>query len=390
MTMPTSIEWLSSPASDLRFFSDEGSGCVFIGRRNASDAQLAKRVASLGDFARIATAESVFLLNDDLRIQASIDLMRASSAGIEDFSSIVFVCLTPQLSRKLGEWTPQEKLRSGLWLVAFHEKDSPDELVGGALRTIVMQHWLGTRHYIHAPLPILGKQYQLTSYQAKHHRVLADVVGRLSNVVRKAFGPHRYLEVEGRDVQSVVVDTIDKLSTVQQEVAEVSSRDSPPTNVVQLESAISKLGELSKGLDKINSIAPVRLDPIQNAINIRKRLTESVQMIDASTWAQWRGTSGTNPAAALSKHKAKLRVFAVRSGRRDMYPAFQFRPENGEPLEIMEKILHAVPEGAHGWPLLSWFDARNELLEGKKPLDLIATSPAAVLDAAERFYSRDD
>jgi hypothetical protein len=252
-----------------------------------------------------------------------------------------------------------------------------------------MQRWLETSHLVHAHLPILENHYPITTYQATHHRVLADVVGRLSRVIRKAFGADRYPQTEGTDVQSVVVDAVDKLLTVQKEVAEISSI-ALPACAVQLENAISELGELSRGLEKIDTIEPVRLDPIQNAISIRKRLAESVQMVDAPTWAEWRGTTGSNPAAALSKHKAKLRVFAVRSGRRDMYPAFQFRPENGEPLEIMEKILHAVPEGAHGWPLLSWFNARNELLEGKKPLDLIATKPGAVLDAAERFYSRDD
>jgi hypothetical protein len=113
-----------------------------------------------------------------------------------------------------------------------------------------------------------------------------------------------------------------------------------------------------------------------------------VNLIDAAKWAKWRGVQ-SNPSAALGKYKKGKRIFAVRSGNRDLYPAFQFA-ENAEPLLVVQKILKIVPKEAQGWSLLSWFEARNALLKNRKPSEVLASEPAAVLRAAARFYSRDD
>ncbi len=129
-------------------------------------------------------------------------------------------------------------------------------------------------------------------------------------------------------------------------------------------------------------------DPVANAIEIRERLKRSVNLLDSAKWAKWRGVQ-SNPSAALGKYKKSKRIFAVRSGNRDLYPAFQFA-ENAEPLQVVQKILKIVPKEAQGWSLLSWFEARNALLENRKPSEVLASEPAAVLRAAARFYSRDD
>jgi hypothetical protein len=82
-------------------------------------------------------------------------------------------------------------------------------------------------------------------------------------------------------------------------------------------------------------------------------------------------------------------VFAVRVSKRDLYPVFQF-DGNAEPLPALERILRSVPVEAQSWPLLSWFEAKNVLLKGRKPSEALANEPAAVIKAAARFYSRDD
>jgi hypothetical protein len=129
-------------------------------------------------------------------------------------------------------------------------------------------------------------------------------------------------------------------------------------------------------------------DPVANAIEIRERLKRSVNLIDSAKWAKWRGVQ-SNPSAALGKYKKGKRIFAVRSGNRDLYPAFQFA-ENAQPLPVVQKILKIVPKEARGWSLLSWFEARNAFLKNRKPSEVVASEPAAVLRAAARFYSRDD
>jgi hypothetical protein len=79
----------------------------------------------------------------------------------------------------------------------------------------------------------------------------------------------------------------------------------------------------------------------------------------------------------------------VSEGRRELYPKFQFGG-NAEPLAVMAEILEVVPADARGWPLLSWLDAENALLGGRKPRDLLRENPDGVVKAAADYYSLDD
>lgn len=138
-----------------------------------------------------------------------------------------------------------------------------------------------------------------------------------------------------------------------------------------------------------NGDSPDSRSRIERLLEIRKRLRDSVPMLDASAWAQLRGIISPNPTAALSKYKAQNRLFSVSEGRRDLYPQFQF-DDNAAPLPIMADILSFIPEDARGWPLLSWFDAHNALVGGRKPREVIRQDPDTVKSAAEEFYSQDD
>ena len=122
-------------------------------------------------------------------------------------------------------------------------------------------------------------------------------------------------------------------------------------------------------------------------IGLRKRLRESVPMLDSEQWAKWRGVT-TNPSATLAKYREQGRLFAVREGRNYLYPRFQFT-QDASPLDALVDVLKAVPEDARGWPLLSWFEAPSTLLDGRKPSEVLAKDPAVVRAAAADFYSDD-
>lgn len=128
---------------------------------------------------------------------------------------------------------------------------------------------------------------------------------------------------------------------------------------------------------------------IEKLLGIRKHLRESIPMLDAGSWGQLRGTPGTNPTAALSKYKSQGRLFSVSEGRRDLYPQFQF-DQNAAPLFVIAEILKLVPQDARGWPLLSWFDAGNVLLSGRKPRELLREDPEEVKRAAADYYTEDE
>ena len=128
---------------------------------------------------------------------------------------------------------------------------------------------------------------------------------------------------------------------------------------------------------------------IETLLGIRKQLRESIPMLDAVSWGQLRGTLGSNPTAALTKYKAAGRLFSVNEGRRELYPQFEF-DDNAAPLPVITEVLKLVPADARGWPLLSWFNAGNVLLDGRKPLELVRQDPEAVKRAAADYYSQDD
>jgi hypothetical protein len=131
------------------------------------------------------------------------------------------------------------------------------------------------------------------------------------------------------------------------------------------------------------------LSPIERRIALRNQLRKEVALMTADKWKEWSGSRGKNPSAALGKHKAKGRLFAVTDDDRDFYPAFQFS-EDAKPKPAIAQVLAHVPEADRGWPLLSWFNAGNVFLKDQKPMDVIDSDPQAVAEAADRFFGRDD
>jgi hypothetical protein len=129
-----------------------------------------------------------------------------------------------------------------------------------------------------------------------------------------------------------------------------------------------------------------RLD-MEELIGLRKRIRDSVPMLDSEQWGRWRGVSN-NPSATLAKYREQGRLFAVRQGRSYLYPRFQFT-QDAAPLDAVADVLKVVPEDARGWPLLSWFEAPSTVLGGRKPSEILAKDPAAVRAAAADFYSDD-
>lgn len=120
-----------------------------------------------------------------------------------------------------------------------------------------------------------------------------------------------------------------------------------------------------------------KTDPHRNASRIKAQLRRTVEF--ATPW-------GT---ATLRRWVREGRIFGVYWRGRYLYPAFQFGPADF-PWHGLRFILKVVPEDARGWPLLSWFEARNVLLDRRKPSQVLKTRSDRVLEAAERFYSLED
>jgi hypothetical protein len=99
-------------------------------------------------------------------------------------------------------------------------------------------------------------------------------------------------------------------------------------------------------------------------------------------------SEATVRSALADNWRKRRQVFALphpdKSARgRDVYPAFQF--EDHKPIKAVGAVLEAFGERKAPWKLALWFTSNNGWLEGsKRPVDLLATDPEAVIEAARR------
>ena len=103
------------------------------------------------------------------------------------------------------------------------------------------------------------------------------------------------------------------------------------------------------------------------------------------TAAKVRAQSGRNPrnkSEPASRWKREGKIFAVRKGGIDLYPAFQF--EDGDPRPVIKQVLAALPDGLSPWQVAFWFDSGNGWLNGAEPQECL-DRPDEVVEAAKQF-----
>lgn len=88
------------------------------------------------------------------------------------------------------------------------------------------------------------------------------------------------------------------------------------------------------------------------------------------------GHGSRNKSMTASRWKAKGKVFSVKHGGAEYFPAFQF--EEGQPIETVAKVLAQLGEKKSGWQLAFWFTSPNGWLAGKRPVDALKDSDALV------------
>ncbi|APO70646.1 hypothetical protein IE4872_PD00103 (plasmid) [Rhizobium gallicum] len=92
------------------------------------------------------------------------------------------------------------------------------------------------------------------------------------------------------------------------------------------------------------------------------------------------GHGSKNRSMTASRWKSKGKVFSIKHGGVEYFPAFQF--EDGQPIETIGKALASLGEKKSGWQLAFWFTSPNGWLDGKRPVDVIKDSNAVVQAAA--------
>ena len=89
-----------------------------------------------------------------------------------------------------------------------------------------------------------------------------------------------------------------------------------------------------------------------------------------------------NPHAAASRWLQGRQVFAIDHRGKKMFPAYVFT-ESWKPVPEVKKVL-AVLDGYSPLRWASWFESTNPGLKGRRPREVLARDPMAVVKAAEQ------
>ena len=145
-----------------------------------------------------------------------------------------------------------------------------------------------------------------------------------------------------------MVDRLNRLSKMRPEV--------PPRPGQDLDRMLAWLVAAGSGVE-----AELAVDNLE----LRRTYLDETPTLTAVQIHRMSGLRSRNTSEPASRWKSEGKTFAVRVGRRDLYPAFQF--EDGAPRPVVRDVLAALPESMTGWQSALWFASGNGWLDGDEP-----------------------
>lgn len=113
----------------------------------------------------------------------------------------------------------------------------------------------------------------------------------------------------------------------------------------------------------------------------REAFLKNVPLLDSADVGELLGSKAQNTSAMASRLKREGKLFAITYRGVDLYPADQI--VDGEPSPAIPHILEAF-SGDSPWTVALWLNSPSGWLGGDKPLDLLATEPDRVAEAARK------
>jgi hypothetical protein len=115
---------------------------------------------------------------------------------------------------------------------------------------------------------------------------------------------------------------------------------------------------------------------------ILSKIFAASEWYDTLTICKGAGFSEINPSAQPNRWKRDGKVFALRRGKTDVYPAYAFG-DDFRPLPAMKDVLCVFKDKKTDLKIAAWFASVNSWLRDQRPLDVIGTNPEAVINAAK-------
>ncbi len=114
----------------------------------------------------------------------------------------------------------------------------------------------------------------------------------------------------------------------------------------------------------------------------RAELLGEFGALTSSEVADLAGSKAGNRAALANRWRKEGRIFSISHHGQIYFAGFQFGAD-GRPLPAIAEVLSAFGDGG-GWQTALWFTAANGWLGGARPVDMLASDPERVADAARR------
>jgi hypothetical protein len=141
-------------------------------------------------------------------------------------------------------------------------------------------------------------------------------------------------------------------------------------------------------VDRIIESTPIRrLDAARAALEQRAvaAVFAGTEWLTAEQIGRLRDPDARNPHGAVHRWRTEAKVFGVSKGGLQWFPRYAF-DESLDPRPAVAQVMAALP-GLSPFRLAAWFESTNGHLHGRRPRDLLATDPAAVV-AAAREHAR--
>ena len=185
----------------------------------------------------------------------------------------------------------------------------------------------------------------------------------------------RYPDLAGRSVVILSVSTGARATLLPaiRRVAEVVDRGAR----FRLERLIESL------LPTVDVPEPPLLERARREAQVRWRVVRDFGVLTAAEladMAELHGSAPGNRAQTAHRWRKDGRIFAVPWRGTNVHLAFQFDDE-GQPWPVVAEVLDALAAWPP-WDIARWFVTRQPHLERQRPVDLLATDPDAVADAA--------
>jgi hypothetical protein len=115
----------------------------------------------------------------------------------------------------------------------------------------------------------------------------------------------------------------------------------------------------------------------------RAAVLGSANWLTAFQVAELAKFSTSNPSKRVNEWKEKGAIFSIHDDGIEYYPSYSLDElKSYQPLEVIAGVLKIFGYTKSGWGLAYWFWSPNSYLGGKRPQDILAKDPVAVLNAA--------